>query len=64
MYKYEMDPVSIIKKTEQTRFCPQTDGRMDGRTDRQGETSIPPFSFVEARGIITGTRTTGTRKHI
>ena len=33
--KYEMDPTSIIEDTEQTRFCPQTDGQMDGRTDGQ-----------------------------
>ena len=25
----------------------------DGRTDGQGESSIPPFNFAEARGIIT-----------
>ena len=25
MCKYEMDPMSIVKDTEQTRFCPQTD---------------------------------------
>ena len=30
-----------------------TDGRMDRRTDGQCQTSIPPFNFVEARGIIT-----------
>ena len=46
MCKYEMDLTSIVENTEQTRFCPQTDGRKDG----QGETSIPPFNFVEARG--------------
>ena len=27
-----------------------TDGQMDGRTDGQGDTSIPPFNFVEAGG--------------
>ena len=37
--KYKMDPMSIVEDTERTRFCPQT----DGRTDRQGETSIAPF---------------------
>ena len=25
MCKYEMDPLSIMEDTEQTRFCPQTD---------------------------------------
>ena len=44
MCKYEMDPMSIVEDTERTRFCPQTDRRTDG----QGETSIPPFNFVEA----------------
>ena len=44
--KYEMDPASIIEDTERTRFCPQTDRRTGG----QGETSIPPFNFVE-RGL-------------
>ena len=39
MCKYEMDPMSIVEDTERTWFCPQTDGRTDG----QGETSIPPF---------------------
>ena len=44
MCKYEMDPTRIVEDTEQTRFCPQTDRQTDG----QGETSIPPFNFVEA----------------
>ena len=48
MCKYEMDPTSIVEDTERTPFCPQTDRRADGRA----ETSIPPFNFVEARGII------------
>ena len=42
-----MDPMSIVDDTERTRFCPQTDRRTDG----QGDTSIPPFNFVEAEGI-------------
>ena len=41
MCKYEMDPMSILEDTERTRFCPQTDGRTDG----QGDTSIPPFQL-------------------
>ena len=44
MCKYEMDPTNIDEDTERTRFCPQ----MDGWTDGQGETSIPPFNFVES----------------
>ena len=35
MCKYEMDPMSIVEDTERTRFCPQTDRRTDGRTDRR-----------------------------
>ena len=56
MCKYEMDPMSIAEDTEQTRFCPQTDGRTDGRTDGQTDKVkpvYPPFNFVEAEGIIT-----------
>ena len=48
MCKYEMDQMSIVEDTERTRLCPQ----MDRRTDGQGETSIPPFNFVEAQGVI------------
>ena len=29
MYEYEMDPASILKDTEQTPFCPQTDRLTD-----------------------------------
>ena len=43
-----MDLTSIVEDTERTRFFPQTDRRMDW----QGETSIPPFNYVEAGGII------------
>ena len=42
MFKYEMDPVSIVEDTERTLFCPQTDGWTDG----QGETSIPPSTLL------------------
>ena len=35
MCKYEMDPMSIVEDTERTRFCPQTDRRTDGQTDRR-----------------------------
>ena len=41
MCKYEMDPTSTVEDTEGTGFCPQT----DRQTDRQGETSIPPFQL-------------------
>ena len=33
MFKYEMDPASMVEDTERTQFHPQTDGQMDGRTD-------------------------------
>ena len=46
---YEMDPLSIVEDTEQTRFCAQTDRWTDG----QGETSIPPFQLPWSGGIIT-----------
>ena len=52
MCKYEMDPMSIVEDTEQTRFCPQTDKRTDGRTENV-EPVYPSFNFVEAGGIIT-----------
>ena len=45
MCKYEMDLASIVEDTERTRFCRQTNRRTDG----QGETSIPPFNFIERR---------------
>ena len=32
MWKYEMDPASIVNNTEQTQFCPQTNRWTDGRT--------------------------------
>ena len=51
MCKYEMDPTSIVEDTEQTRFCPLTDGWTDGQTDKV-KSVYPPFNFVEARGII------------
>ena len=31
MSKYELDLVSILEDTERTQFCPQTDGRAEGR---------------------------------
>ena len=51
MCKYEIDRASIVEDTERTRFCPQTDGRMDGQTDRRTDDVKPvysPFNFVEA----------------
>ena len=48
MCKYEMDPASTVEDTERTRFCLQ----MDGRTDGQGETSIPPSTLL--RGYNNG----------
>ena len=52
MCTYEMDPMSIVEDTERTRFCPQTDRRMDGQTDKVIPV-YPPINFVEAGGIIT-----------
>ena len=46
MCKYELDPASIVKDTKWTRFCPQTDGRMN-----KVRPVKPPFNFVEA-GMI------------
>ena len=40
MYKYEMDPASIVE-------VPSTDRWADG----QGETSIPLSNFIEVGGI-------------
>ena len=47
MYKYEMDPASIVEVTERTRLCPQTDGQTD-----YVKPVYPPFNFVEAGGIM------------
>ena len=51
--KYEMVPTSIVEDTEQTLFCPQTDGQMDGRTDGWTDDVkplYPLFNFVEGGG--------------
>ena len=47
MYKYEMDPTSIVEDTERTRFCPQMD-----RWTRWNEYT-PTINFVEVEGIMT-----------
>ena len=54
MCTYEMDLTSIVEVTEQTLFCPQTDGGTDGRTDGRMTWNqyTPSFNFVEAEGII------------
>ena len=44
-----MDPTSNVEDTERTRFCPQTDKRTDGQTDKV-KPVYPPFNFVEAGG--------------
>ena len=49
MDRYEMDPASVVEDTKWTWFRPE----MDRQIDRQGETSISPFNFVEVGGIIT-----------
>ena len=51
MCKYEMGPMSIVEDTEWTRFCPQTDRRTDGQTDKVIPV-YPPINFVEAGGIM------------
>ena len=43
---YEMDLASIVEDTERTRFCPQTDGRMDNMKP------IYPLSTLLKRGVI------------
>ena len=48
----ETDPTSIVEDTERTRFCPQTDRRTDGQTDKV-KPVYTPFNFVEAGGIKT-----------
>ena len=52
MCKYDINLTSIVEDTERTQFCQQIDGEMERWTDRQGETSIPPFNFVEAGSMI------------
>ena len=39
MYKYKVDPASIMEDTERTRFWPQMDRRKDGQTDGRVETN-------------------------
>ena len=51
MCKYETDPTSIVKDTEQTRFCTQMDRRTDGQKDKV-KPVYPPFNFVKVAGII------------
>ena len=52
MCKYEMDPTSIVEDTERTRFCPQTDRRTDGRTDRRTRwNQYTPFQLCWSGGI-------------
>ena len=53
MCTYEMDMTSWRYRVDTVLSIDgQTDRRTDRQTDRQGETNIPPFNFVEARGII------------
>ena len=46
MYKYEMDPASIVEDTEWTGFCPQT--------DRWHETNIPSFQLLRSVCVCVG----------
>ena len=51
MCKYEMDPASIVEDTEQTGFCPQTDGQTDGREDgRTKWNQYTPFQLRWSEG--------------
>ena len=45
MCKYEMDPASIVKDTELTRFCPQMDRRTGGETDKV-KPVYPPLTLL------------------
>ena len=48
MSKYEMDATSFVEDTERQRFCPQTNRRTDGRTDRRTRwNQYTPFNFME-----------------
>ena len=47
MYKYEMDPVSIVEDTEQAQFCPQPSGQMD-----KVKPVYSHFNFFEAGVMI------------
>ena len=47
IYKYEMDPTSIVEYTEQTWFCPQT----DGETDKVKPVYHPHPSTLLKRGV-------------
>ena len=56
MCKYEIDAMSIVKDTERTRFCPQTDrwtdGQTDGQTDRRTRWyQYTPLSTSLKRGV-------------
>ena len=56
MCKYEMDPLSIMEDTEQTRFCPQTDRRTRWN-------QYTPLQLRWARGIITTTKQSLTKPY-
>ena len=52
-----MDPASVVEDAERTLFCPQTDRRVDGRTDKM-KSVYPPYTwlgmgYIKAFGIIT-----------
>ena len=42
MFKYEMDPSSVVEGTEWAWFGLQTEGCMDSQMDEQSETGEPP----------------------
>ena len=45
MCKYEKDPASIVEDTEQKRFCPHTNRRTDGQTDKV-KPVYPPSTWL------------------
>ena len=49
MYKYEMDPESIVENTERTRFYPQTHRRADGQMDIRTDKVKPVYPHYEFR---------------
>ena len=68
MYKYEMEPTSIVEVTERTRFCPQTDRQTDGRTMWNQYTLLSTslkrgYNEVTLKAIGKGKQDQTTTKH-
>ena len=47
MCKYEMDLASVVEVTARTRFWPQIDRQMDGRTDGQTDDMQPVYPLLK-----------------